>query len=118
MYPGPPIAHVFDEAPGRIRVTPSPRLSAPIVAADLPGWPGVEGQCPARLIPPRAGLQMRLRLRPPKQTGRLPRRAIRCASTRQLLCIQARIGILLPSYAGSRLALAALPIISAGALFS
>ena len=35
MYPGPPIAHVFDEAPWRIRVTPSPGLSAPIVAADI-----------------------------------------------------------------------------------
>ena len=34
MYPRPPIAHVFAEAPGRIRVTPSPGLFAPIVAAE------------------------------------------------------------------------------------
>ena len=39
MYPGPPIAHAFDEAPGRIHVTPAPGLSAPIVAAE----PGLRG---------------------------------------------------------------------------
>ena len=34
MYPGPPIAHVFHEAPRRMRVMSAPELSALIVAAD------------------------------------------------------------------------------------